>query len=77
MDVVMGGGGSGSDCSLFMLCRQHRPYSRSELFGFYSSIAFTHCNQFMSVDTSEFKKLTDILIYVQGKYQIEPKVINC
>ena len=48
----------------FTPCWQHRPYPWRELFGFYSSIAFTQNakahNQFVSVDTSKFKKLTDI-----------------
>ena len=57
-------------------------YSQRELFGFYSSIAFMQNakahNLFMSVDTYEFKKLTDIKNLWPGKikHQIEPKVIN-
>ena len=57
-----------------MLYRQLRPYSRGELFGFYLSIAFTQNakahNQFVSVDTDEFKKLADI------KYQVEPRLLQ-
>ena len=43
----------------------HRPYSRQELFGFYSSIVFTKNakvhNLFVAVDTYECIKLTYII----------------
>ena len=55
---------------LFTPCQQHRPYSQRELFGFYSSFAFTKNvkahNQFVSVDTYKFKKLTDYIISVSS-----------
>ena len=48
----------------FMPYWQHKPYSWWELFVFYSTSAFTHneeaYNQFVSIDTSEFKKITII-----------------